>query len=391
MKKILLLTLLLSLFGQSLYAQDQPLPPGAQLTLDDLRTFTDVFNQLRTNFVEPVDDRTLLNAAINGMLTELDPYSSFLDTDASQELEDSSQGRYTGIGVQLGLRDGRIIVTELMPGGPAEQAGVKLGDLITAVDGVPVRDRKIFESFQALSGEPGSAVRVSFKRGKRRARELELVREFVQIITVRKSLLDGGIGYFEIAHFNRNTPEELENGIRELGESLGAPLRGIILDLRDNPGGVMRSAVEIADGFLDQGLIMNTRGRYEAARLEFSARPGQWSESAAVVLLVNGASASASEVLTGALKDHGRALVIGQKTFGKGSIQSIFNLRNGSALKLTTAHYFTPGGHNIHGNGIEPDIEMDLSYEGLVFVEEAKDDRLVIEAVRHILGEPPGG
>ena len=197
-------------------------------------------------------------------------------------------------------------------------------------------------------------------------------------------MLEGEFGYFQISHFTRNSHTELEEWVQTISTEGEIPLRGIILDLRNNPGGVVRPAVEIADGFLDEGLIVNTRGRYDATRLEFKAHPGQWIDDIPLVLLVNNRTASASEVLTGALKDHDRAVVIGERTFGKGSIQSIFNLRNGSSLKLTTAHYFTPSGDIIHNNGIEPHILMKTQHPGLDFISEPGNDPLVLEALQQL-------
>jgi len=356
---------------------------GVQLTIDDLRTFTDVFNQIRSNFVEEKDDHSLLVAAIEGMLSKLDPWSVFLDSEESQELANSSMGRYGGIGVSLDLRDWRIIVDSVTPGGPAETAGVLPGDLVTSVEGKPVRGRKVFESVDALMGEPGTEVSVRFKTGSKRSRELRLTREFIPVTSVISELLPGNIAYFEITHFHRNTHLELESSIKTEQANSDNPLAGIILDLRGNPGGVILPAVEIADGFLDQGMIVFTKGRYQASLLEFRAHQGQWASGIPLVILTDGKTASASEVLTGALQDHGRAVIIGEKTFGKGSIQSVFTLRNGSTLKLTTAHYFTPSGKTIHELGIEPDIAKKTTSEMLAFVTGHENDGLIHAARRY--------
>ena len=362
-------------------AQQEQGKMAAQLTLEDLRTFTDVFNQLRRNSFMEVDDHTLLVAAIEGMVSSLDPWSAFLDTDQSRVLENTSRGRYGGIGVQVDLRNWRIVVEKVVPGGPADQAGVEPGDMVTAVDGVAVRERKVFESLDAMLGDPGSEVKVRFKRSGRPARDHVLVREFIPVSSVTGELLEHGIGYFGISHFHRNSHKDLEKAIDEIKGTLGTDLHGIILDLRGNPGGVVRPAVEIADGFLDEGIIVYTQGRYEAAQFEFRAQPGQWVKNVPLALLVDGRTASASEVLTGALQDHGRAIVLGEKTYGKGSIQSIFKLRNGSTLKLTTAHYFTPSGREIHENGIQPDIVGESRKGGPRFAVEPELDPLLREAL----------
>ena len=382
MRKLILLLITLVACVSMASAQEENEDSGIALTIDDLRTFTDVFNQLRSNFVDEVDDHTLLVAAIEGMVSKLDPYSAFLDPDQSQVFDDSSRGRYGGIGIRIDLRDNRIVIDEVTPDGPAEREGVIPGDVITAVQGRSVRERNLFDSVDALKGEPGSKIKIRVRTGQDRSRELELVREFIPVTSVESRLLEDDFGYFEISHFHLNSHFELEREIQKIQADRNKPLLGIILDLRGNPGGAVRPAVEMADGFLDEGLIVYTRGRYEATRLEFRAHPGQWASGVPLALLVNGRSASASEVLTGALKDHGRAIVIGEKTFGKGSIQSIFKLRNGSTLKLTTAHYFTPSGATIHENGIQPDISMNSQHQGLAFLPEPEIDTLVLEAIQ---------
>jgi carboxyl-terminal processing protease len=381
MKKSSLLFLAVLVCTPAANAQEDTASSRVQLTIDDLRTFTDVFNQLRTHYVEEVDDHALLMAAIEGMVTRLDPYSAFLDSDQSRALEDSARGRYGGIGIRIDLREGKILVDEIIADSPAERAGVKAGDLVTAVDGQSVRDRKLFESVDALLGEPGTGVTIRFKTGNQPSREMQLVREFIPVSSVRSQLLEDNYGYFEINHFHRNSHVDLENEILAMQAGQDTPLSGIILDLRGNPGGVLRPAVEMADGFLDGGMIVYTTGRYEATRLEFRALPGQWAADVPLVLLVNSRTASASEVLAAALKDHGRAVIIGERTYGKGSIQSIFNLRNGSTLKLTTAHYFSPSGNTIHNNGIQPDVLIKSPHENLALVADMSQDPLVLEAL----------
>ncbi|MDX1380127.1 MAG: S41 family peptidase [Xanthomonadales bacterium] len=333
-------------------------PGPAQLTLDDLRTFADAFNQIRQNYVEPVDDRTLLNAAIEGMLLELDPHSAFLQPDAFRDLDNESRGRYGGIGVEVRFIEGRIEVIAAVDGGPAQAAGMQTGDFITAVNGDRVDRNRPQSSMEALQGEPGTDVLVEYRRPGEGTREVTLTRAFVPLPTVAAGLLDEHYGYLRVSQFHRGSAEEFEREFGKLVDEHGAPLQGVILDLRNNPGGVLTPAVEIADGFLDDGLIVYTEGRHESAQLEFNAHPGDWAEGAPMVVLVDRGSASASEVLAGALQDHGRALVVGDRTFGKGSVQSVLTMRNGSALKLTTSRYFTPAGRSIQAEGIEPDVEI---------------------------------
>ncbi len=356
LKKSLIFLLALVACTLPANAQEKPEANGTQLTLDDLRTFTDVFNQVRTHFVEEVDDHTLLVAAIEGMLARLDPYSAFLNQEQFRALNDSSRGLYGGIGVRVEVRNRRIFFEEILPGSPAERAGVRAGDMLISVNGQAVRGRMLNKSVAALEGDPGSELSISLKSADQPIRDLQMVREYIVVSSVNARLLEGQFGYFEISHFHRNSHYELEKAIQALQAERNAPLAGIILDLRNNAGGVLRPAVETADGFLDQGMIVTTRRRDEVEPLEFMARPGQWAPGIPVAVLVDHHTASASEVLAGALQDHGRALIIGEKTFGKGSVQSVLALRNGSGLRLTTAHYFTPSGKGIHQQGIQPDV-----------------------------------
>jgi carboxyl-terminal processing protease len=335
------LTLLLCLAAvpHQIVAEENP-AGQAQLSLDELRTFTDVFQQLRENYIEEMDDATLLRAAIHGMVGELDAYSSFIDADEFRALEESAKGRKGGIGAAVMIQQRRLIVQSVLEEGPADQAGIAPGDIITAVDGQLVRGRKLASSIEALHGEPGSKLTLRVLSRGQGERELSLERSDLPVVSVSGEWLAPGFGLLRITHFHQ-------------GER---PLQGLILDLRQNLGGVLQSAVAIADGFLDSGLIVNTHSRYPATRLEFQAREGQWVDNVPLAILVDGATASSSEVLAAALQDHQRAAVIGTRTLGKGSIQSILRLRSGAALRLTTAHYFTPSGRSLQDDGIEPNI-----------------------------------
>ncbi len=354
---------------QAAIAQAQPAATGqeaeeprgsAQLTLDDLRTFTDVFNQVRRNYVEEIDDHTLLESAIRGMLLELDPHSAYLAHDDYENLEENSQGRYTGIGIDVELSDNRMTVRAVITDSPADQAGINPGDVITTIDGVAVKGRNLGQSMDDLLGEPGSFVELEILTPDGEQRQLRVERKSLQIPVLSFQLLDDDWGYFRITAFHR------ESG-RDLGESLasiaadGIELRGVIVDLRNNPGGVLQGAVEMADGFLDDGVIVTTRGRNSAMQMEFNAQPGQWLPGVPVMILVDRGSASASEVFSGALQDQGRAVIVGERTFGKGSVQSVLPLRNGGGIKLTTARYYTPLGRSIQAEGIEPDVPYDFA------------------------------
>jgi len=359
-------------------------PSGPALTLDDLRTFTDVFSQIRNNYVEPVDDKVLLNAAINGMLSELDPHSAYLLDDQLQDLDESSRGRFDGIGVNVEIVDQRIVVQAVILPSPADDAGINPRDVIIAIDGRPVRGRNLQEAIDELRGEPGSEVTLEILTPESDAREVTLVRTSVVIPSLGFELIEDQYGYFKLSHFNRESASHFERTLGSI-EADGITLRGVILDLRDNPGGVLQPAVDLADGFLVDGVIVSTRGRNSAMQLEFTADPAEWLPGVPVVVLIDRGSASASEVLAGALQDHGRALIIGEKSFGKGSVQSVLPLRNGSGIKLTTARYYTPSGRSIQAEGIVPDLAL----KPIRFVEES--DRRLREADldRHLDREGP--
>jgi carboxyl-terminal processing protease len=359
---------------------------GTQLTLDDLRTFTDVFNQVRNNYVEEIDDHTLLNAAIRGMLSELDPHSSYMEADEFRQLDNNSRGRYSGIGVEVAIRNNRIHVVYIMDDGAADKAGMVTGDIITAIDQTDLRGQDLRSAIDNLRGETGTEVNITVKHKNGEVSDLILVREFVKVESVFSRPVDRDYGYFQITHFTRKTADELLEQIEYMQNNHEGSLKGIVLDLRNNPGGVLNPAVAIADGFLDDGLIVSTRGRAEN-QLEFNASPGQWLAGIPMVVLVDRSSASASEVLAGALQDHGRALIVGEKTFGKGSVQSVLNLRNGSGIRLTTSRYYTPSGRSIQAEGIQPDVDV----APVKIVE--KDDQRKREADldRHLDSEPENG
>jgi carboxyl-terminal processing protease len=355
--KIAILTLILHSTVVAAATEEQAEEPGAQLSLDDMRTFTDVFNLVRKNFVEETDDHTLINAAIRGMLSELDPHSSYMVADEFRKLDNSSNGRYSGIGVEVIIRNKQIHVVLVMDGGAADKAGMVSGDIITSIDEKDLRGRNLQLAIDSLRGEAGSTVNITVKHENGEVSDLNLVREYVKVESVFSRPVDRDYGYFQITHFTRKTADELLEQIEYMKTNHDGPLKGIVLDIRDNPGGVLKPAVTMADGFLDDGLIVYTLGRADN-QLEYTANPGQWLEGTPVVVLVNGGTASASEVFAGAMQDHGRALIVGEKTFGKGSVQSVLNLRNGSGMRLTTSRYYTPLGRSIQAEGIQPDVEI---------------------------------
>jgi carboxyl-terminal processing protease len=358
----------------------------AQLSLDDLRTFTDVFNQVRSNFVEETDDHTLLNAAIRGMLSELDPHSSYMEADEFRQLDNSSRGRYSGIGVEVAIQDQRIRVVFVMDGEAAHKAGVVAGDIITSIGQLDLRGQDLQAAINSLRGEAGTEVEITVEHKNGEVSELKLVRDFVKVASVFSRPVDRDYGYFQITHFTRKSADELLEQIEYMQGNHEGPLKGIILDVRNNPGGVLQPAVTMADGFLDDGLIVTTRGR-AANQVEYTAKPGQWLEGVPVVVLVDRSSASASEVLAGALQDHGRALIVGEKTFGKGSVQSVLNLRNGSGIRLTTSRYYTPSGRSIQAEGIQPDVEI----AAVKIIENENKRKREVDLDRHLNGEPENG
>lgn len=365
---------------------EEAAPSGTQLSLDDMRTFTDVFNQIRNNFVEETDDHTLMNAAIRGMLSELDPHSSYMEADEFRKMDDNSRGRYNGIGVELVIKKQRINVVFVMADGAAEKAGVVAGDIITAIDQKDLRGQNLQSAINNLRGETGTGVSITVEHQNGEVSQFDLVRDFVKVASVFSRPVDEDYGYFQVTHFTRKSAVELQEQIEYMQSVHERPLKGIILDLRNNPGGVLSPAVTMADGFLDDGLIVYTRGR-APNQLEFSATPGQWLKDVPMVVLVNSGSASASEVLAGALQDHGRALIVGEKTFGKGSVQSVLNMRNGSGIRLTTSRYYTPSGRSIQAEGIQPDVEIPT----VKIIENENKRKREADLDRHLDGEPENG
>ena len=377
---------MLLLATTSVMAEDESASSQAQLSLDDLRTFTDVFSQVRKNFVEETDDSTLLNAAIRGMLSELDPHSSYMDADEFRQVDNDSRGRYSGIGVEVAIQNKKIKIVFVMADGAAEKAGIVAGDIITAIDQMDLRGHNLRSAVDSLRGEAGTQVALTIQHQNGEVSEVKLERDFVKIASVFSRPVDTDYGYFQITHFTRKTADELQEQIEYMQSTHQGPLQGIVLDLRHNPGGVLQPAVTIADGFLDDGLIVYTRGR-SANQLEHTAKPGQWLAGVPMVVLVDSRSASASEVLAGALQDHGRALIVGEKTFGKGSVQSVLNLRNGSGIRLTTSRYYTPSGRSIQAEGILPDVEI----AKIEVIENDAMKKREADLDRHLSSEPEKG
>jgi carboxyl-terminal processing protease len=316
----------------------------------------EVSERVRRDYVVGVEPGQLDRAALDGIVASLDPHSEFLDADEYRAMRISTSGHYSGVGLEVAERAGRVVVVAPIAGSPAERAGVRAGDLLLEIDGETVVPGVLDRAIERMRGRVGSTVRLAIGRdGEPEPLQFELERSDVQVGTVRASRLPGGVhGYVRITHFNDATPRDLR---RELaGLQASGPLQGLVLDLRGNPGGVLESAVGVADDFLETGLIVRAEGRAAGARFELSATEGDLLRDAPVVVLVDHGSASGAEIVAGALRDHGRATLMGERTFGKGSVQTVIPLRDGQALKLTTSRYFTPSGASIHERGLEPDV-----------------------------------
>jgi carboxyl-terminal processing protease len=332
----------------------------ADLPVQDARLMADVMTRVKDEYVTAVDDHALMDHAIRGMVSGLDPHSAFLDAKELESLRVSSEGSYAGIGIEVSLDDGRIVVVAPLEGSPAERAGLRTGDAIVAIDDRPVRATQLDEAVARVRGEPGTSVRLTLERaGLATPVDYRIERAMIRIHSVRQSSLEPGYGYVRITQFSETTPDELKAGFAALRGDSETSLRGIVLDLRSNPGGVLESGVEVADAFLDSGLIVSASGRSRDSRFHMDAKPGDLSGGARIAVLVDGGSASAAEIVAGALRDHGRAVLIGRKTFGKGSVQTVLPLEGGQALKLTTSIYYTPSGAAIDGKGLVPDVVLE--------------------------------
>ena len=330
------------------------------LPFQELRTFTDVLDRIKQDYVEEVEDKTLLNNAIRGMLSGLDPHSAYLDQDDFKDLQAGTSGEFGGLGIEVGMEDGFIKVIAPIDDTPAQQAGIKAGDLIIRLDETPVKGMTLSEAVKIMRGKPKTEITLTIIReGEDKPLKISIVRDIIRVKSIKSRLLEPGFGYLRVTQFQARTALNLKEDLNELQKQNEAPIKGLILDLRNNPGGVLNAAVEVSDVFLDGGLVVYTEGRGEGAKQRFQATPGDTLQGAPVVVLVNGGSASASEIVAGALQDHQRAIIMGEQTFGKGSVQTILPLSNGTALKLTTARYYTPKGRSIQAEGIEPDIKLE--------------------------------
>ena len=354
-------------FAESPEIEKQAKQSGQGLPLEELRNFSDVFARIKSDYVEQVSDKELLESAIRGMLSGLDPHSAYLNTDEYKELKIGTTGQFGGLGIQVGMENGYVKVISPIDDTPAYKAGLKAGDLIINLDNKPVKDMSLNDAVKVMRGKPGSKIKLSVLReGNEAPIHFELERAIIKVKSVKSYMLEPGFGYVRISTFQSKTAKHLKSAIENLVEESEAPLNGLIVDLRNNPGGVLNSAADVSDLFIEKGKLVYTQGRVSNSYFEFNAKSGDILKKAPMVVLINAGSASASEIVAGALQDHKRAVIMGEKSFGKGSVQTIQELRDGGAVKFTTARYFTPRGRSIQAEGIEPDImikDMQLTAE----------------------------
>lgn len=330
-------------------------PSGGE-TLRALKLFGDVFERVRAEYVEEVPDEKLVESAINGMLTALDPHSGYLDESRYRDMQVQTRGEFGGLGIEVTMENGLVKVVSPIDDTPAWRAGIKAGDLISRIDGEAVMGMSLNEAVEKMRGPVGTKIRLEIlRKGEKEPLEVELTRAVIRISPVR-ARTEGDVGYIRVTTFNEQTQDALEEEVRALRRELGPEMKGLVLDLRNNPGGLLDQAVAVADAFLDRGEIVSTRGRRPDSMQRFNARPGDILDGLPMVVLINGGSASASEIVAGALQDHGRAIVMGTQSFGKGSVQTIVPIPGHGALRLTTARYYTPSGRSIQAKGITPDI-----------------------------------
>ncbi|WP_296252542.1 S41 family peptidase [uncultured Stenotrophomonas sp.] len=327
----------------------------SRVPLDEIRRFVGVYNAVRAAYVDPVDDKKLMQSAVRGLLLELDPHSTYFDKEDAEAFDEQTNGAYEGIGVEVLQQDNTLKVVSPIDDTPAARAGLKAGDLIVAIDGTPIN---AIDASEPLRGKAGSSVVLTIARGEQKPFDVTVMRETIRVTSVRSKMLEPGYGYIRISTFQADTGADFQKQLNQLQAQTGGKLKGLVLDLRSNPGGLLTAAVQVADDLLERGGIVSTRGRISISDARFDATPGDLLKGAPMVVLADAGSASASEVLAGALRDNGRARVVGSRTFGKGSVQTVLPLDNGDSVKLTTARYYTPSGRSIQATGILPDVEL---------------------------------
>lgn len=328
-----------------------------EMPVEQARLFAEVLHKVRSDYIDEVSYEELIEMAIRGMVAGLDTHSAYLDAEEYEEILISTAGSYSGVGLNVSIENNQVVVVAPFDGTPAKRAGIRSGDIIISIDDMPVVHDNLGETISRMRGKPGTRVKIVVSRADvAEPLSFDLERTHIRVASVKGSMLEPGYGYLRISQFSDNTGAELEDALRKLMKEAGGRLDGLILDLRDNPGGVLDSAVEVADVFLNSGLVVSANGRADDARFSMSARRGDLLHGARLAVLVNSGSASSSEIVAGALKDLNRATIVGSQTYGKGSVQTVMPLSGGRGLKLTTSRYYTPSGESIHERGITPDI-----------------------------------
>ncbi len=331
------------------------------LPLQELRAFVEVFERVSHDYVDEIDDKQLLEGAISGMLSHLDPHSAYLPPKDFKEMEEHTRGEFGGLGMEVGMEDGFVKVVSPIDDTPAQKSGIKAGDLIIKLGKEPVKGKTLSEAVKIMRGKPGTKLNLTIvRKGEDAPLKIEITRAVIKVKSLKQRMLKDNIGYARISQFQVRTGPDLIKSIAKLEKENGAPLEGLVLDLRNNPGGVLNAAVQVSDAFLDDGLIVYTEGRIKNSKMRFEAKKGDVMNGKPIVVLINEGSASASEIVAGALQDQKRALIAGRTSFGKGSVQTLLQLNNGAAIKVTTARYYTPSGRSIQAEGIKPDLKIDL-------------------------------
>lgn len=349
--------------------------PDARLPLEDLRSFADVFNQIRMSYVEDIEDREILEHAIRGMLSGLDPHSAYLDASSFDDLQSHTTGEFGGLGLEVGMENGFVKVVAPIDDTPAKRAGMQAGDLIIQLDKQPVKGLTLQEAVALMRGKSGEPITLTVVReGVKAPFEVTIVRDVIKVQSVKAKTLEPGYGYIRLAQFQAHTGRDFKRKLEEL-KLANKPLNGLILDLRNNPGGLLQAAVEVADVLLSDGLIVYTEGRMPSSHSRYEAKSQPDDDSTPLVVLINGGSASASEIVAGAVQDQRRGIVMGSQSFGKGSVQTVLPLSRDRAIKLTTARYYTPDGRSIQAQGIKPDIIVERAT-----VKTIESDRNISEA-----------
>jgi carboxyl-terminal processing protease len=372
--------------GGGLLSNEAP-PSNEELAWEQAQLFAEVLERVKRDYVEPIDDAALLESAIRGMVSDLDPHSEYLDASEYRDIRISTTGSYTGVGIEVAEVNDAIRVISPVAGSPAARAGIRSGDELVAVDGLFIEEGRIKETMRLLRGQVGSKVTLSVLRDEE-VIDHEMRRQIIRVASVHKEFLSPAYGYARVNQFSENTARELSFAVDELQDANAGMLEGLVLDLRNNPGGVLDSAVDVTDLFLDSGVIVSADGRSVESRFTRSAHRGDILDGAPIVVLVNGGSASASEIVAGALQDHNRATIVGTPTFGKGLVQTVMPLSKGRAIKLTTSRYYTPSGDSIHEVGVTPDVLIDgapgfpdLSLSGIL---DRESDAQLVEAMEQL-------